>query len=188
MSSTNAVIRGEKINLRPMIPDEISIFYKWAVESDFWYSRDRKPSMEEFLANWKPYYFDGSAPEKGRCFMIELNNNPVGVICYNNIDGVNKKVELDIIIAGEETSKGYGTYALKTLIKYLFDEFDLNRIFTIAGANNPRAIRAYKKAGFTQEGVLREADYFNGEFIDCVVLSILRREFESTPHPTSYDT
>jgi len=168
------MIRGEKIDLRPMKPDEVPIFYKWAIESGYWYSKDRKPSLDEFRADWKAYYFDGSAPEKGRCFMIEVNNVAIGVVAYNDIHYVHKRVELDIVIGNEEDcGKGYGTDALKTLVRYLFDKFDLNRIWIVARANNPRSIRAYEKAGFIQEGVHREEDYFNGEFVDCVYYSIV---------------
>ena len=42
---------------------------------------------------------------------------------------------------------------------------------------NPRAIRAYQKAGFKEEGRLREGHYFNGKYIDIIVMSVLRSEW-----------
>ncbi len=64
--------------------------------------------------------------------------------------------------------KGYGTDALKTLAKYLFDNFDVSKVWIEARANNPRAIRAYEKAGFKKETLLEKADYFEGELVDKV--------------------
>jgi len=78
--------------------------------------------------------------------------------------------------------KGYGSDALKTLIKYLFENFNINKIWIEARVNNPRAIRAYEKAGFKKEGVLREEDYFEGKFVDCIRFGILRKEFLSWVH------
>ncbi|MAG44432.1 hypothetical protein CL633_00910 [bacterium] len=76
-------------------------------------------------------------------------------------------------------AKGYGTEALRILMQYLFEEFNLNRISISARANNPRAIRAYQKVGFKIEGIARKDDYFNGEFVDSVLLGVLRKEFAS---------
>jgi RimJ/RimL family protein N-acetyltransferase len=47
-----------------------------------------------------------------------------------------------------------------------------------ARANNPRAVRAYEKVGFKKEGLLREEDYFDGRFVDCVRFGILKKEFK----------
>jgi RimJ/RimL family protein N-acetyltransferase len=46
-------------------------------------------------------------------------------------------------------------------------------------ANNKRAIRAYEKAGFVQEGVMREEQYYDGEYIDVLFMSVLRSEWKS---------
>ncbi len=43
---------------------------------------------------------------------------------------------------------------------------------------NPRARRAYEKAGFVAEGVLRDALCYDGEWVDAVVMSILAPEWE----------
>jgi len=42
---------------------------------------------------------------------------------------------------------------------------------------NPRATRAYEKAGFTHEGCQRQAEFREGKYIDVLVMSILRSEF-----------
>ena len=43
---------------------------------------------------------------------------------------------------------------------------------------NPRARRAYEKAGFVVEGVLRDAYLCDGVRVDDVVMSILAPEWE----------
>jgi RimJ/RimL family protein N-acetyltransferase len=44
-------------------------------------------------------------------------------------------------------------------------------------AFNPRAIRAYEKAGFRQAGVHRQGLYRDGKFHDEYIMSILREEW-----------
>jgi len=116
------IIRGEKVILRPMTVDEIPIFYQWATQSEatpFMYGElygDHVPTYEELMRDWKGYYFDGSKPEKGRCFIILVGNKAIGQVNYNEINRENNSVELDIFIAEDvDKGKGYGTDALRTL-------------------------------------------------------------------------
>ena len=57
-------------------------------------------------------------------------------------------------------------------------KLDVNKIWIEARANNTRAIRAYEKVGFKKEGLLREENYFEKKFVDCVRFGILRKEFK----------
>lgn len=149
------ILEGEKVVLRPMTVEEIPIFYKWATQSDstsFWYGElygDRIPTYEEFTRDWKRHFFDGSQPEKGRSFTILVGNKAIGQINYNEINRKNNSVELDIIIAEDiEKSKGHGSDALETLVKYLFQNMNIQLCEIEAVTQNVRAIRAYEKAGF----------------------------------------
>jgi len=178
-------IEGEKVALVPIKPEEKEAFYKLATESygsKFWYDEKQKVkrTKEKFFQDWYEGYFDINLLEKGQCFWIVVNGEKIGQVNNNKIDLENKRVELDIIIGAKENmGKEYGSDALKTLIKYLFKNFNINKIWIAARVNNPRAIRAYEKAGFKKEGVLREEDYFEGKFVDCIRFGILRKEFLS---------
>jgi RimJ/RimL family protein N-acetyltransferase len=52
-------------------------------------------------------------------------------------------------------------------------------------AFNPRARRAYEKAGFRAEGVLRESLRYNGEWVDATVMSILAPEWNDREYPSA---
>jgi len=177
-------IKGERVILTPIKPEEKDDFYKLATQtegSNFWYGENGKieRTKEKFFEDWNEGYFDVGSPEKGQCFWIVVDGEKIGQVNYNKIDQENKKVELDIIIGdGAKMGKGYGTDALKALIKYLFDNFDINKIWVEPRANNPRAVRVYEKIGFQKEGLLREEDYFENEFVDGVRFGILKKDYE----------
>lgn len=176
-------LKGQKVVLVPIELEGKEEFYKLATQSygsRFWYDQERKSkrSKTEFFQDWKDAYFDLKLPTEGQCFWIVVNDQKIGQVNYNKIHPRDKKVELDIIIGPKEyLNKGYGTDALKTLIIYLFDNFDINKIWIEARANNPRAIKAYQKIGFKPEGLLRQESYFQGQFVDCARFSILKQEF-----------
>src|SRR3989338_9600051 len=129
-------IKGTKVTLRPMTPEEFPLFHQWTTQSEatpFLYGDlygNKVPTYEELKTDYVAYYFDGSEPEKGRCFMILVKDQPIGQINYNQIDRKNQSVELDIWIAADQyKNKGYGSDALKTLCNYLSDHMDIKRFF-----------------------------------------------------------
>ena len=73
--------------------------------------------------------------------------------------------------------RGYGTDATRVLLKFCFMELALNRVQLRVLSYNARAIRCYQKVGFQHEGVLREAMLRDGQYVDIVQMSILRREW-----------
>ena len=157
------IIRGEKVILQPMTVDELSLFYQWATQSEaapFWYGElvgEQIPAFQEFGQEFPEYYFDSSQPEKGQSLAIIVDNRAIGEINYNKIDRENNSVELDIIIAKDrDKNKGYGSDALKTLAEYLFQEMNVQTCFLETVTQNPRAIRAYEKAGFKQTKIFIE--------------------------------
>jgi len=175
-------LKGKEVVLVPIKPEEKEEFYELATKSygsKFWHDEEETKTLtkEKFFQDWHDGYFDLSSPEKGQCFWIVVNRRKIGQVNYNKIDKKNKKVEVDIIIGSkEDMGKGYGADALKTLMKYLFENLGVNKIWIESRANNPRAIRAYEKVGFKREGLLREEDYFEGKFVDCVRFGILSKE------------
>jgi RimJ/RimL family protein N-acetyltransferase len=73
--------------------------------------------------------------------------------------------------------RGYGTDAMRVLLRYLFTELNLHRASLTVFAYNPRAIRSYEKAGFTIEGRLRQTLHRDGQRYDEWVMGVLRSEW-----------
>jgi hypothetical protein len=81
------------------------------------------------------------------------------------------------IFIGEKTlwNKGYGTEAMRLLLRHGFETLNLNRICLRVFETNPRAVRSYEKAGFMLEGRERQGMYKDGQYIDVLMMSILLR-------------
>ena len=86
-----------------------------------------------------------------------------------------RKAKLGIMIGDKSYwSKGYGSDALLTLLGFAFDEMNLNRVELDVFDFNERAIAAYRKCGFVEEGRRRQALYKAGAYHDVVVMAALR--------------
>jgi RimJ/RimL family protein N-acetyltransferase len=83
-----------------------------------------------------------------------------------------------ILLGPAGRDRGIGSEATRLLIGHAFAATRLHRISLEVFAFNPRARRAYEKAGFVVEGTLRETFTFDGEYIDAVLMSVLRPDWE----------
>ncbi|MGZ3646051.1 MAG: GNAT family N-acetyltransferase [Ktedonobacteraceae bacterium] len=83
---------------------------------------------------------------------------------------------IGIVLAPEHRGKGYGVEAQQLLADYLFSVYPIMRIEASTNITNSAEMRALEKVGFTREGVLRQAQWRNGDWHDLVVYSKLRGE------------
>ena len=76
-------------------------------------------------------------------------------------------------------NRGYGSDAMRVLLRLAFDKLNLHRIWLHVYDYNPRAIASYEKCGFKREGVLREQRFYGGKHHDIVVMGILEDEYRA---------
>ncbi|MFD5095781.1 GNAT family N-acetyltransferase [Amycolatopsis thailandensis] len=101
----------------------------------------------------------------------------LGDVVLSGIDEDNRSGAFRIALTGPEIfGKGYGTEATKLLLAYAFDVVGLHRVSLEVFDYNPRAQRAYEKAGFVREGLQREALWWDGEWHDVITMAILKND------------
>ena len=108
----------------------------------------------------------------------------IGVTGLQRIDHRNRHAMFGIFIgpAGNR-GLGHGTEATALVVAYAFDTLNLNRVWLHVFEDNTAAIRAYEKAGFTREGLLRDDDFRRGRFRNTVVMGIIRRDRQASRAP-----
>ncbi len=83
-----------------------------------------------------------------------------------------------IALKPEFRGRGFGSRAQRLLIDFLFErDPELERIQSDTADDNPAEQRALLKIGMTQEGVVRSAEFRDGEYHDHFLYSILRNEW-----------
>lgn len=104
----------------------------------------------------------------------------IGSVGFHHVLGTAHSAELGIMI-GDKTcwDRGFGTDAIRTMLRFGFDELNLNRISLTVSDNNARGIACYLKCGFTEEGRLRQDRFRDGEFRDTLIMAVLRDEYRA---------
>lgn len=79
--------------------------------------------------------------------------------------------------AAEDRRKGYGTQALKMLLRFAFAELNLYRVTAIVPEYNEGAVALLKRAGFTEEVRRRKALDRDGRRWDFLTFGLLKEEW-----------
>ncbi len=104
----------------------------------------------------------------------------VGVTAFHRVDLVSRAAVYSICLPDSaDWGKGYGGEVTRLMLHYAFDILNLHRVQLHVWTGNKAGARAYEKAGFRHEGLLREAMRHNGEWCDFHVMGILESEYRA---------
>lgn len=111
---------------------------------------------------------------------LKANGRHVGNIGLHGINWLFRSAQLGIVI-GERSvqGQGIGTEAAKIIVAHGFNRLNLHKIWLRTAEQNVVAKRAFEKAGFKAEGLLREEICRNGEWQNAVYMGLLESEFRS---------
>jgi hypothetical protein len=179
-------IRGTEISLRACILSDTDKVFAWLYSSNivhFWeeirkeYQRG-PPSIDDFRFDHPAYFFDGTAPDKGRSYIIiNKSMGEVGHISYTSFHLLPGICELDIgFSCAGYTKKSYDPSEIRLLIKELY-KTGYQKIIMRPSVKNIYAIGAYSKAGLKKiEPILSKCykedfinQYASGDWVKVVM-------------------
>lgn len=76
--------------------------------------------------------------------------------------------------------EGFGREAMQALIRYAFEETETNRLWLDVYPDNEVGIRLYESLHMHRDGILRQNYKAERGYLDQIIYSILRSEYQST--------
>lgn len=111
---------------------------------------------------------------------IEVNGIVAGSIgAFFKQDVHRKNAEIGYYLAEEYWGKGVMTKSISALIEFIFNNYDIIRIFAEPYAKNTGSRKVLEKVGFRLEGVQKCGVIKNGVIEDSCIYAILKEEFSS---------
>ena len=172
------MLTGEKVRLRELRRDDIDEILRWIND----------PEVTGYLSMYRPvtrmaeekWIDEISASDRDIVFIMEtLDGEYLGNIGLHSIDHVHQHAEMGIVIGRKDRwGQGYGSDAVRTLLRYGFNTLNLNKVWLRVQAGNQRAIRSYKSCGFVTEGRRRQHVFSDGRFHDEDIMSVLRDQWQ----------
>ncbi len=173
--------RGEKIQLAAVQREYLAKYVEWL--NDVEVARFLMPGIAAPLnLEDETAWFENRKGKDDFVFAILTlaENKLIGNCGLHNLSYKNRSGTFGIFIGDKNYwSQGYGTDATRTLLRFAFEELNLNRVELWVYDYNPRAIRAYEKAGFRRDGVRRQGLYREGDYHDEILMCVLKAEWDA---------
>jgi RimJ/RimL family protein N-acetyltransferase len=174
------MLRGENVVLRGIIRDDLPRLCQFNNDLAVELAGGGDPPMPQSLERLQAE-FDQSAAKGGRdgaMFAIEVNGVLIGQCGLRDFDEAHRTCELGITIGDKDYwGRGYGRDAVRVLVDHAFRHRNMRKVFLRVWGNNERGIRSYRAAGFVEEGRLRQHVWSAGEYVDLVLMGVLRDEW-----------
>jgi [ribosomal protein S5]-alanine N-acetyltransferase len=177
------MLEGKLVNLRAWEPADASLLYRWINDRDVTqFLGSRYQQSLTFEEQWVRQA-SGKLQTFGDVlrFVMETKDGvAIGNMGLHDASPEHRSAWLDMMIGERDYwSKGYGTDALMTLLRFAFEEMNLHRMHLDVYDFNERAQVSYRKCGFVEEGRRRDARYQRGGYHDVVTMSVLRDEWRA---------
>ncbi|HEY0159024.1 MAG TPA: GNAT family protein [Thermoanaerobaculia bacterium] len=170
------MIAGEHVILRAFEREDAERCYRWMNDPSIVRTlKSRYPIAFQNEIEWLDRAMHASVTE--RHFAIERKDDRthIGNASIHDIEWVSRVASFGLFI-GEPSAwnRGFGSDAIRTLVRFAFDEMNLRKLRINVFDYNDRAKHVLEVQGFVQEGRLRAEFYRDGAYHDIVVLSTFR--------------
>ena len=168
------------IKLRALTSTDLEKTLAWNNQDDIsdLYSGHPFPVNIEMERKWYEKVLTSNFPIT--VFGIELieNKQLIGITVLKEINLINRSAEFAIYIGDKnQRGKGFSKEATNQTLVFGFYKLGLNRIYLKVLEENKTAIKLYEAIGFIKEGTLRKSVFKNDSFMNEMLMSILKDDF-----------
>jgi len=171
----------------PSVDQDVPAMRVWSRDGEFlrlfgsdparpWTEAGLKKELEEHLGKDEPN-------PKAFPFLIRTldGDRLIGMTDLNVDNWAHREAFVAIGLGDRDYwGQGYGTDAMRLILRYAFRELNLWRVSLVVFAYNQRAIRSYEKCGFVAEGALRDRLRRDGRRHDMIFMGLLREEWKES--------
>jgi RimJ/RimL family protein N-acetyltransferase len=164
--------RDDEVSIGPVLPDDMGALFVWLNDADTAaHDMTYRPIDCIAFKDWLE-----QQRQQQLLFSVRTLQPPrlVGFVIFKNMQPVTRAVEIGVRIGVEQDrSRGLGTRATRLALDYAWRTLNLHRVSLAVFSGNARAIAAYRRAGFQEEGVMRQAAFTAGTWHDVVVMAAI---------------
>jgi RimJ/RimL family protein N-acetyltransferase len=178
IANTTPSLTGKSVYLRPAKAEDIANTFHWTLlREPQLLSLSPRPFLTAAEAA-EAYKKDEKSADRQAFVIVTIkDNNPVGLIKLLGINELNRSARFSLLSDPEEKDKAHPLEGIHLLCGYLFRYRNLNRVDTLVSTADEDTLRLFTKAGFSEEGTLRQYHFFRGEFFDVKIMAMLLFEY-----------
>lgn len=181
-----AVLETSRLSIRRFVEDDLTDLVNYRVDP-------MVAIYQDWDADWSladaRRYLESSDESKlgtqGEWTQLAIVDRTSGRLCgdigIHFIEAQPSTVELGVTMSRTFQGQGLAAEAVRSVVSWLFSEFDLHRVFAHVDERNVSARGLLTNLGFRQEAELRKADWFKGEWTTLCVYGVLVEEWPQRP-------
>ncbi|MBA7492730.1 Spermidine N(1)-acetyltransferase [subsurface metagenome] len=169
---------GERVFLRPFSKRDLPHVQRWSTDAELRKLTGEVAPISQ--AEAERFYRELRADENRAWFVIVLKkgNRVIGEAGLLRMFRPWRNTDMTIIIGEKDAlGKGYGTETGHLLLDHAFRRLGFHKISVGVVGFNKRALKFWESLGFKKEGVERDEYYYDNEYSDGVMMSILEDEY-----------
>lgn len=176
------MIPGERVNLRAIERRDTPIIHRWfndpAVMRGWGWSAVAR-SLERVAGEVEAWLALEATLGRPAALVAEtLDGDAIGLVLLQIDRPEASAVDLSLLVGDlSDWGKGLGGDLLQTTLDACFAAWDIHRVGVRVEEENARALALYRRAGFQEEGRLRQAAFHDGRHADILLLSLLAAEW-----------
>jgi RimJ/RimL family protein N-acetyltransferase len=169
------------ITLRELSREDIPAINRWRRDSVV---ADGVGAPHRFIGldvdlKWYEDYLTRRSSEVRCAVCLADSGQLVGMVSLTRIDYLHRNAEYNAMVGERDSqNRGIGTAATRAMVRHGFLDLNLHRIYVSILRDNVSSIRMCEKAGFREEGTIRQGAYKNGRYHDLVLMGVLKSEMQ----------
>ncbi len=176
------ILETRRLLLREIVPEDAQAIFEINGDDETarrYYGEEALTSYREafrLTQSYRQRFIEKRGLFWGICFEEAEEDKLVGFFGLTDVQ-LPRLAHILCHVAPRYWRRGIYSEATAAVLDFCFVRAEFNRVEGVLLLDNYASQRANRKLGFTSEGVLREYEYWQGDWRDAFMISILRSEY-----------
>jgi len=172
---------SSKVRLRALRREDAELTWKWrndTVVRDMYSGHPFFVNPEKEHA-WYERILLSDLPNVTMGVEIEETEQLIGVMFLMHVNHIHRSAELAFLFDKDSRKASDIIEAILLTLQFGYYELNLNRIYGKSIEHHTMLIKLFERYGGQREGLLRQSVFKNGKYLNEVMMSILKEDYEN---------
>ncbi|MGG3891207.1 spermidine N1-acetyltransferase [Metabacillus fastidiosus] len=166
---------SKELRLRPLEREDLKFIHEINNDANimsYWFEEPYEAFVE-----LRDLYDKHIHDQSERRFIVERNEEMLGMVELVEIDYIHRRAEFQIIIDPRYQGQGYAAEATRLAMDYAFCVLNMHKLYLVVDKRNEKAIHIYKKVGFAVEGELQDEFFVDGSYHSVIRMCMFQGHY-----------